>query len=197
MSRRPGYDSTRPPKPLSIDEKIYEGYQRKATQRTLRTATRDSWSRSEICDVLEALGLIKPAPRAQRPSEDSESPSAGHSGAKAAPTERLCGRGLHPMVGGNVYTDPQGQVACRKCRLARRAGRDPAVEAAAAAASVPSATADEPAGDLWCGRELHPMVGDNVAVNKYGKRECRQCRNWRRRRERARKHGIPFDEELS
>jgi hypothetical protein len=201
MTTRPGYHSTRPPKPLNIDEATYEDYQRKAIQRTLRTATRDAWTRTEIRDVLEALGLIEPTSRVPAPSAAPENVSTEPSEASTARDRGWCTRQLHRMAGENVYTDPNGYRACRKCRQAMRAGAEPGVMHPAEPGSphhdpaAEAASDGKESGDLWCGRKLHPMVGDNVAINKYGKRECRECRNWRRRRERARRRGEPFDEE--
>jgi hypothetical protein len=52
--------------------------------------------------------------------------------------------------------------------------------------------------DAWCGRKLHLLIGQNAVRRSDGALECRECRNWRRRRDRAMRRaerlGIPFDE---
>jgi hypothetical protein len=93
------------------------------------------------------------------------------------------------MVGETVYTSPEGDRRCRKCHQALRSGCD-AAEMHPAEPGSPKYNPDE-----WCGRGLHEMVGDNLISKTDGSRECRACRLWRKRRQRARDRGLPFDED--
>lgn len=115
-STRKGYErSTDPIKPLDIDEQTWRRYQRQATQGTLRSAVAGSWPGSEIVDVLEMLGLITPAPLA------TKTVTAAAPEAAPEPQEpRWCGKGMHAMVGDNVYRDPLGRTECRRCRRNRK-----------------------------------------------------------------------------